>query len=262
METIKMWDKTPGLCNEEPVLEYYKAENKTSDGTVIIFPGGGYTGRAVHEGKGYAEYLNSIGIDAFVLQYRVNPHHFPLPLVDARRAVRWVRYHAAEYGINPEKVAVMGSSAGGHLAAMVSTYRKEIEFEDIDEIDKVNYIPNFQILAYPVISISNLSVGHIGSTYFLLGDEKIYIAPTVDPLLIADKDTPKAFIWHTSNDSAVNVRNSLLYGEKLRNLNIQFEMHIFPDGCHGLGLAPQSPHVAQWAGLLKNWLDVNGYYNK
>lgn len=261
METLKMWDTVPGMCEEAPVLEYYKSENRKSDGTVIIFPGGGYAHRAPHEGKGYAEYFNSIGIDAFVLQYRVSPHRFPLELLDARRAVRYVRHNAEKFGINPDKIAVMGSSAGGHLAAMVSTYRDGIEFEDTDEIDKETCIPNYQILCYPVVSTSALDIAHIGSMYNLLG-ENIYIAPTVDPILIADEKTPKAFIWHTSNDNAVNVCNSLRYGEKLRKLNINFEMHIFPEGAHGLGLAPENPHVAQWSGLLKNWLEINGYFAK
>lgn len=253
MEKIRMWDTIPGMCESEPDLEYYKAENKKSDGAVIIFPGGGYACRAEHEGKGYAEYLNSIGVDAFVLQYRVAPHRFPLPLLDARRSVRWVRYHAEKYGINPNKIAVMGSSAGGHLAALVSTYRGEIEFEGADEIDKTDYLPNYQILCYPVVNFSDLSVCHVGSVMCLL-DENMWHAAKLDPILIADSKTPEAFIWHTSNDNAVNICNSLKYGEKLRSLNIQFEMHVFPDGPHGLGLAPNNPYVAKWAGMLKNWL--------
>ena len=121
MTTYKMWDNVPGTCLEEPVLEYFPAENKKSDATVVILPGGAYEVRAVHEGAGYAEYFNSIGMDAFVCEYRVKPHKFPLPLLDARRAIRYVRAHAAEFGIDPAKVAVMGSSAGGHLAGLAST---------------------------------------------------------------------------------------------------------------------------------------------
>lgn len=261
MEAIKMWDKSPRLVDEEPVLEYYKAENKTTDGTVIIFPGGAYVGRASHEGDGYAKFLNSIGIDCFVLEYRVSPNRFPTELLDARRAVRWVRYHAKEYGINPQKVAVMGSSAGGHLAALVSTYREQIEFENIDEIDKCDYIPNFQILCYPVISMTNLEVAHTGSIRNLLGDGMIHKAVTVDPVIIADEKTPKAFIWHTSNDEGVNVINSLLYGEKLRKLEIPFEMHIFPEGRHGYGLAPDNQYIARWSEMLKKWLEYNKYFD-
>lgn len=254
MEKFKMWDNIPGTYTDEPDIEYYKAEDKKGDGAVIIFPGGGYVVRAEHEGKGYAQYLNSIGLDAFVVQYRVNPHKFPLPLVDARRSVRWVRHNADKFGINPNKIAVMGSSAGGHLAAMLSTYRQEIEFENTDAVDKEEYLPNYQILCYPVVNLSDLAVTHVGSTTNLLSEEQLWHTAKVDPVLIADEKTPEAFIWHTSNDNAVNVCNSLKYGEKLRSLGIQFEMHIFPDGPHGLGLAENMPHVAQWVPLLKNWL--------
>ena len=147
MTTIKLWDKTPGMCEEEPVLEYFPAQNRISDATVVIYPGGGYGMRAPHAGKGYAEYFNTIGMDAFVCEYRVLPHRFPLELLDARRAVRWVRHHAAEYGLDPHKVAVMGSSAGGHLAGLVSTYTAPIDFEGIDEVDGENPIPDATLLS-------------------------------------------------------------------------------------------------------------------
>ena len=254
MEKIRMWDSIPGEHTYEPDLEYYKAENKKSDAAIVIFPGGAYGNRAEHEGKDYAEHLNSIGVDAFVLQYRVRPYRFPLPLVDARRSIRWVRHNAKKFGINPDKVVVMGSSAGGHLAAMLSTYRGKIDFEDTDEIDKESYIPNYQILCYPVVNLSDLEVCHSGSLVNLLGGENLGIAHTLDPIKIADEKTPEAFIWHTSNDNAVNVCNSLRYGEKLRSLNVLFEMHIFPEGRHGLGLSHEKPHVAQWVPLMKNWL--------
>lgn len=260
METFKMWDSTPELKDFEPVIEYYKSENKKTDASIIIFPGGGYVGRAEYEGKGYAEFLNSLGMDAFVLQYRTAPNRFPLPLLDARRSFRWVRKNAEKFGINPDKIGVMGSSAGGHLAAMVSTYKGEIDFENIDETDKENYIPDFQILCYPVICISDLNVTHTGSCFNLLGNEEnLNIAKNLDPALVADTTTPKAFIWHTSNDPVVNVTNSLNYGKRLRDVRVEFEMHVFPDGPHGLGLANTSPHVAQWTVLLENWLKNNKF---
>lgn len=252
MQTIHMWDKIPGLCEEEPVLEYYAAENKITDATVVIFPGGGYGGRAPHEGQGYAEYFNSIGMDAFVCEYRVSPHRFPLELLDARRAVRYVRAHAAEYGVNPDKVAVMGSSAGGHLAALVSTYTAPIEFEE-DETDRICPIPNATILCYPVCHMPDeTNIAHVGSFNNLLGERKDY--ENFSPDLLVNDTTPTAFIWHTSDDGCVNVINSYLYAKALREHGILHEMHIFPHGNHGLGIAADFPHVAQWTGLLKNWL--------
>ena len=136
-ERCKMWENTPGMNEEIPVIEYYKPENMISDAAVIIFPGGGYLRRAKHEGEGYAKFLNEHGISAFVVQYRVSPHRFPLELLDARRSVRYVRYYADKFGIDKNKICVMGSSAGGHLAALVSTYMNSIDFEDVDEIDMI-----------------------------------------------------------------------------------------------------------------------------
>ncbi len=267
MKSVKLWDNAPGIADdgkmtEEPTITYYKAENKITDAAVVIFPGGGYRVRAEHEGKGYAEFLNSNGIDAFVVDYRVYPNSFPIPLADARRGIRYVRYHADKYSVNPNKIAVMGSSAGGHLAALVSTYTKEIEFENADEIDKMDFRPNYQILAYPVVNFSDLSVCHCGSVQTLTGSKTIEIASGLDPILIADKDTPTAFIWHTSDDSCVNVKNSLLYGAKLRDMGVDFEMHVYPNGIHGLGLAQDNPHVRQWSDSLVNWFKYTGFIEK
>lgn len=260
MQEFKLWENTPGNTDFIPVIEYYGAENKKTDSTVVIFPGGGYYVRAEHEGKGYAQYLNSIGMDAFVVQYRVHPNVFPTELADARRSIKWVRANAEKFGINPNKICVMGSSAGGHLAAMVSTYDGEIEgeinFENNDEIDKMSYKPNYQILCYPVVNISDLSITHTGSVTGLLG-EQLQWAAYLDPALIANENTPPAFIWHTSDDNAVNVSNSLKYGEKLRACHIPFEMHIFPNGPHGMGLAEGNEYVSQWSGMLKSWLKYN-----
>ena len=261
MTVIQMWDSVPAVNGEVPVLEYFPAENKTSDATVVIFPGGGYARRAEHEGKGYAEFLNSFGMDAFVCEYRVAPYRFPIELLDARRAVRYVRAHAAEFGIDPNKVAVMGSSAGGHLAALVSTYTDPIDFEGVDEIDSIDPIPNASILCYPVIHHPDESnVSHLGSYINLMGEGEDYVKAAPD-MLVSGK-TPTAFIWHTSNDDVVNVTNSYLYAAALRKHDIPHEMHIFPKGRHGLGNTNEVPHVSQWTGLLKNWFIDLGWLNK
>ena len=253
-ETVQLWKQTPGMCEEIPVLDIYIPEKQTTDIAVVIMPGGGYRGRATHEGKGYAEFLNDHGIAAFVCQYRVSPHRFPLPLLDARRAIRYVRYYSEKFGINKEKVYIMGSSAGGHLSAMTSTYREPIDFEGLDVIDQENPNPNGQILCYPVIKLLGKGVAHLGSGMNLLGDRQVEMGEELSPDLIADENTPKAFIWHTFNDSAVNVINSLDYAKRLRQMNVPVEMHIYPEGPHGLGLAPAYPHVADWAERLIAWL--------
>ena len=256
---MQLWKNTPGFCEEIPKIEYYPPQTAPSDAAIVIFPGGGYGGRSPHEGKGYAEFLADAGVHAFVVDYRVAPHRFPLPLLDARRAVRWVRAHATEYGIDKNKIAVMGSSAGGHLAALVSNYAAPIEYEGIDEIDKESFCPNAQILCYPVICAPSSGVAHKGSYYNLLGGQDGALENAVDPALLVSGTTPPAFIWHTSDDNAVNVINSYRYGIALREAGVPVEMHVFPKGAHGLGLAYKQPHVAQWSSLLLTWLRYNDW---
>lgn len=260
MTTYNLWENAPALIEgcESPVIEYYPAEEKKTDMTVVIFPGGGYAGRAPHEGKGYAEFLNKYGIDVFVCEYRVHPYKFPVELADARRAVRFVRANAEKFGVDPAKVAVMGSSAGGHLAALVSTYTLPIQYEDADEIDTQPALPNATILCYPVIHMPDeTNVSHGGSFYNLCGDKMTHSGVSCD--LLVNDTTPPAFIWHTSDDGGVNVINSYLYASALRRHNIKHELHVFPAGPHGLGLAEGLPHVAQWGGLMINWFREIGW---
>lgn len=256
-QTVQLWERTPGMCEEIPVLDIYIPEEKTSDIAVVILPGGGYGARADHEGSGYAEFLNRHGIAAFVCQYRVAPHRFPLPLLDARRAVRYVRYYSERFGISREKVYIMGSSAGGHLAAMTSTYYKPIEFEGLDEIDRESGKPDGQILCYPVIKLLGKGITHLDSGRCLLGELQAEMGEELSPDLIADETAPKAFIWHIFNDDVVNVINSLDYAKRLRQMQVPVELHIYPDGPHGLGLAPDYPHVADWSERLIQWLQYN-----
>lgn len=240
-------------------IHFYEAENKKTDAAVIIFPGGGYSHRAEHEGKGYAEFLQSEGISSFVVDYRLTPDFFPLPLLDARRAVRFVRSNAEKFGIDPKKIAVMGSSAGGHLAAMEATYKEAIDGEGVDEIDKIDFIPDAQILCYPVILPYGNEFAHEGSYKKLLGEDNLSFAPKIDPVANVCEATPQAFIWHTAEDASVNVINSYEYARALRLNNVPVEMHIFPYGKHGLGILRAPDHVKQWTGLLINWFKETGW---
>ena len=257
-EKNNLWIKTPGLCEETPTITAYIPSEKKSDIAVVIFPGGGYGMRAPYEGEGYAEFLAENGYTSFVVDYRVSPHEFPLPLLDARRAIRTVRHHAEKYGIDKNKIAVMGSSAGGHLAALSATYFEKIDFEGVDEIDNEDFIPNFQILCYPVITLFGKGVAHIGSGKRLLGEMYPDLCEDLSPQLIVSQKTPPAFIWHTFSDNAVNVKNSLMYAESLKDAGLSAEVHIFPDGHHGLGLAKGDgrveKHVNKWSELLLGWL--------
>lgn len=258
-QTFSLWNHAPEPCGETPTITAYIPETRTTDAAVVIFPGGGYTHRAKHEGEGYAEFLTEHGVTAFVVEYRVHPHVFPIPLLDARRAVRFVRYYADRYGISKDKIAVMGSSAGGHLAALVSTYRDLIDGERTDEIDKEDYLPNRQILCYPVINLYDERIAHVGSGKALLSDAySVDRAKQLTPCLLVKEDTPAAFVWHTAEDAGVNVENSLEYITALRRAGVDTELHIFPHGRHGLGLTerntPLECHVAQWSDLLIRWL--------
>lgn len=260
---MNLWENVPGVCEEVPMLTPYIPENKTSDGAVVVLPGGGYSCRAEHEGKGYAEFLNSHGITAFVVDYRVAPHRFPLPLIDARRAVQTVRFMADEYKIDKNKIAIMGSSAGGHLASLTSTYFEKTEFDIDDEISKESFIPDFQILCYPVIKLHTEGIGHIGSGINLLGDgcDELKVSLSTDNLVSAK--TPPAFIWHTFEDAVVNIIHTLDYAKALKKYGIPTEIHIYPDGPHGMGVPmgddKVSKHNFAWSDALINWLMYVGF---
>lgn len=263
MQTIKLWNNAPGFIEGcfDPVLEYYPAEVKKGDGAVVIFPGGAYSHRAVHEGEGYAKFLNSIGLDAFVCEYRVKPYAYPYPLLDARRAMRYVRANAEKYGIDPSKIAIMGSSAGGHLAAVTSLYSEKLEGEGYDGLDLVDHLPNAQILCYPVTDYT----GHKGSYKNLYGltdtEDKDFIEFTekLNPIAMVREGVAKAFIWHTEVDASVDVVGSLKYAMALHKANVRCELHVYPEGAHGLGLAGNDPFIARWSEDLAVWLRHIGF---
>lgn len=237
-----------------PTLEYYKAEKKYTDAAFVIFPGGAYSGLAPHEGQGYAKWFNSLGADAFVVKYSVRPMVFPAQLCDARRAVQIIRSKAEEFEINPEKIIAVGSSAGGHLAAMLSTYRgDEIDFEN-DEISRQNFLPNYQVLCYPVIDMEDEAICHLGSKINLLGENcSEELVKKLNLCDLCDENTPPAFIWHTAEDGDVHVFNSINYAKSLIGKGVPCECHIFPFGAHGCAIAP-GIHTGQWRDLLFNWL--------
>ncbi|MCD8181180.1 MAG: alpha/beta hydrolase [Firmicutes bacterium] len=253
---IPYWDDTFIEEGEtEPRKPTITAYPSSSKGAVIVFAGGAYAMRAEHEGGAYAEFLNSIGVTAFVVDYRVAPYKHPAQISDAIRAVRYVRYHADEYGIDKDKIAVMGSSAGGHLAGSVSVHYDKKMYEETDEIDKTDCKPNATILCYPVIDM--FEYRHDGSRQNLIGERALHADKELMSLYKhVTKDTPQAFIWHTSSDQAVPVENSLMYADALSKVQVPFEMHIYPLGSHGLGVASEVPHVAQWLNSLDNWLKL------
>ena len=258
---IPLWDHAApyaavGLEDEMPHLIPFI--HPGSESAVIICPGGGYGFLADHVVAPIAGLLNRAGISAFVLKDRVAPHQQPAPLTDGQRAIRYVRAHAEEYGIQPSKIAVLGFSAGGHLTAMLGTVYDEGQPEHADPIERVSSRPDRIILCYPVITME--SYGHAGSRENLLGPEasdELVISYSAEKQVKAD--APEAFIWHTSDDGAVPVQNSLRYALALGEHGIPYDLHVFEKGSHGLGLAEGNVAVSAWSGLCLTWLKNQGW---
>ncbi|MFO7369222.1 MAG: alpha/beta hydrolase [Bacteroidales bacterium] len=249
-----------GQVQVPDIAVYLPSKRSATGQAVIICPGGGYHYLAYDwEGSDVARYLNSIGVAAMVLKYRlpvygnvVEPHK--VPLMDAQRAMRVVRFNAARWNIDPHKIGVMGFSAGGHLASTLGTHFDQGNPAATDSAERVSCRPNFMILMYPVISFAD-SVTHKGSREALIGkhpDDKM-IAFYSNELQVT-KDTPPAFLVHSGDDNAVPVENSLLMYQALLAQNIPAEMHIFPEGGHGFGLNIGNVHVGSWANSLRLWL--------
>ncbi len=242
----------------EPTLTPYLVAADRPRGTVVVCPGGGYGGRAPHEGEPIALMLNKFGISAAVCDYRVAPYRHPHPLLDAQRAIRTVRHHAKDWHVDPTRVAILGFSAGGHLASTAATHWDLGDPHATDPIDRLAGRPDAAILCYPVISFAEF--GHTGSMHNLLG-------PNPDPALRenlsnekqVNAKTPPTFLWHTADDGGVPVENSLLFASALRRAGVPFELHVYQHGAHGLGLAPGDPHVATWARLCGEWLMGLGF---
>lgn len=261
MEDIKLWsDKTPYYNPdynqpETTITPYLVKDGNKEKGLVIVCPGGGYTGRAFHEGEPVALMLNKAGISAVVLNYRVAPYKHPAMLTDANRAVKLVRYHAKEWEIDPEKIGILGFSAGGHLAVSACEHY-DYGRDDGDEIDKMSSRPNAGIFCYAVATFID-GYTHGGTLQNLLGENP---DPKLKHMLSGENsvpdDCPPVFMWHTSDDTAVNVSNSLELGKALRNKNIPFELHVYPHGRHGLGLAENDEHVSAWSKELVRWLKL------
>lgn len=242
------------INQRKPCLDQYLINDDDEHPAFIICPGGAYTHKAEHEGWPIAKWLNTLGINAFVLDYRVFPYKHPYPMLDVQRAIRFVRYNHKEFNIDPHKIGVIGFSAGGHLAASTCVHFDDgKDLDASDEIDKVSCKPDMSILCYPVITFGEFS--HKGSKINLLGENAS--DELVDYMSVekqVKKDTPPAFIWHTATDDSVPMQNSLLYASALRKNNIPFELHIFPKGRHGLGLKDEVPYVTRWAKLCEDWL--------
>jgi len=265
--TIPLWaDGAPGTPAtkpaDEPVLFLYRPAESAADGTaIVVCPGGGYGHLAMdHEGKQIAEWLNSLGITAVVLKYRHNGsgHQHPVPMTDGQRAIRTVRARAAEWGIDPAKIGVLGFSAGGHLASTLGTHFDAGQPDAADPIDHASSRPDFMILCYPVISMTSEHM-HQGSRENLLGKKPdAGLARKMSNELQVTADTPPTFLWHTDADTVVPVENSVAFYLAMQQAGVPGELHVFQNGHHGLGLARDVPGTSAWPDLCRQWLEVRG----
>ena len=244
-----------------PAMTVYLPRTMTANTpAMIVCPGGGYGALAAnHEGRQVANYLNSLGMAAFVLRYRLGPrYHHPIELGDAQRAIRTVRARAAEWRIDPARIGIMGFSAGGHLAMSASTWMESVQVSANDEIDRVSSRPDFAVLGYPVISLT-AAWTHKGSLRNLLGDTPDpELAKRLSGELAVTKTTPPTFIFQTNEDASVPAENAVQYYLALRQAGVPAEMHVFEKGVHGVGLANNDPALAPWSSLLANWLRGRG----
>jgi acetyl esterase/lipase len=260
---IPLWEKNvphfdPQIAQESPHLIPYLLKKKQPKACIIVCPGGGYGGLAPHEDEPIARWLNFAGVSSFVLHYRVLPYHHPAPLLDAQRAIRLVRSRALEFGVDPRRIGILGFSAGGHLASSAGTHYDTGSPQAEDPINRVGCRPDALVLCYPVITFGDHR--HDGSRTALLGER-----PTQEMIDLfsnekqVTSDTPTSFLFHTANDEAVPVENSLLFAAALSRCQVPYDLHVFTDGPHGVGLAQGDPFLSPWTKLCETWLRKIGF---
>lgn len=244
--------------SDNPKVTIYLPQGRNTGAGVLVFPGGSYAFLAMdHEGRQIAEWLNHLGVAAFVVQYRCAPYHHPVELNDAKRAMRYVRSHAAEFKISPDRIGVWGFSAGGHLASTLGTHYDGGNPSSPDLIERVSSRPDFMILAYPVID--PLGDASKGSFENLLGKD-------VDPALVRElsndlhvnAQTPPTFLMAAGDDAAVSPECSLNFYSALLKAGVPAELHIYESGGHGFGLGSLNPRVSSWSQRLAEWLRDRG----
>ncbi len=265
-KTLLLWpDGAPGAVGttdaDKPSLDVYVPAKPVGGSAVVIAPGGGYTHLSLdREGAEAAQWLNERGVIAFVLHYRFSPrYHYPAPILDGERAVRYVRAHAADFGIDPKRIGIWGFSAGGHVASSVATHFDGGQPEAADPVERVSDRPDFAILAYGVLSMQ-AEIANPGSRRNLLGGNP-------DPALVEQfsneqqvmRDTPFCFLFHTGADPGVPVENSMRFYAALRRAGVPAELHIFEQGKHGVGLAQSDPQLRKWTDLLDGWMRLHGW---
>src|SRR3954471_738186 len=258
--SIRLWEgDAPGALGQKPqdiptLTPFLPDPAKRNGATMLVLPGGGYSALASHEGDGYAEWFAAHGISAYVLRYRLGSpgYHPPIELGDVTRAMRMVRAFAKRDGLDPTRVGVIGSSAGGHLASTIATKFDAGKSDAADAYDRESSRPDLAILCYPVITFGEFA--HVGSRTQLLGkDPSPELVQNLSNELQVTKDTPPCFIWHTVEDKTVPVENSLMFAAALQRNHVPFSLHIYEKGPHGLGLGTATRPAPPWADDLLYW---------
>jgi acetyl esterase/lipase len=270
-KTVALWpDGAPGAKGDDPKLDvptitvYLPPTDKANGSSVVVCPGGGYGGLAMdHEGKQVADWLNGLGVSAFVLKYRLGPrYHHPAMLQDAGRAIRTVRAQSKEWNLDPKRVAILGFSAGGHLASTAGTHFDAGKADATDPVERESSRPDRMILAYPVIALAT-PYAHVGSRRNLLGDNPpAELVSSLSNETQVSPETPPTFLVHTNADTGVPPENSLLFALALRKAKVPLELHIFEKGRHGLGLGGGEPAFSEWPRLCENWLKNQGFLTR
>jgi acetyl esterase/lipase len=267
--TFQLWeDGAPGAQgttdDDKPTLTMFPARSgwmgPAATTAVIIAPGGSYQRLAAnHEGRQVANWFNAQGVTAFVLRYRLGPrYHHPIEMQDAQRAIRFVRARAQELGVRPDRIGMMGFSAGGHLASTVATHFDSGNPAATDPIDRAGSRPDFVILAYPVISMT-AEYSHKGSVTALLGEHADHkLAQQMSTEFQVTRETPPTFLFTTSADTSVPPENSVAFYLALHKAGVPAELHVFEGGPHGVGLALDNPVLGEWSTLLRNWMLARG----
>ena len=248
-----------------PKLTIYLPEKDKATGTaIVICPGGGYGHLAMdHEGHQIAQWLNSFGVAGFILQYRHRNsgagYGHPAPLQDAQRAVRTVRSRATEWGIKPDRIGILGFSAGGHLTSTAVTHFNDKAYEARDKIDKASARPDFGVLVYPVVSFTE-PFTHVGSRRNLLGkDASQEMMEEFSNEKQVTAQTPPCFLISTWEDTGVPAENSIYFYLALRKVKVPAELHVFAKGPHGFGLGKHLEGTSAWPSLCQNWMTVSGF---
>ena len=270
-KTELLWPKgAPGAKGERPedkptLTICLPDPSRVNGAAVVVCPGGGYGGLAVdHEGRQVAAWLNSFGVAAFILEYR---HHgrgyqHPAPLDDAQRAIRTVRARAAEWKVDPQRIGILGFSAGGHLASTAGTHFDRGNPAAEDSISRVSCRPDFVILCYAVIALDE-PYSHGGSRVNLLGkDAPADLVRSLSNDKQVTKETPPTFLFQTDEDTGVPAENSVYFYLALRKAGVPAELHIFRPGQHGLGLARNTPGTSAWPKCCEGWLRSQGFLTK